>query len=97
MLNVQSSTIDGNGSDPDDFDGIRVDERGLGGIRATFRNSSVVDNGGDGIELDERDGGSVITELRNSSFIRNGSANADDLRMVLISTKVGRAISSRPL
>jgi hypothetical protein len=78
-LNVQGSVITGNGSDPDDFDGIRVDERGAGGIVATFHNTIVADNGGDGTELDERDGGDVTFVIQHSSFNHNGIANADDL------------------
>lgn len=78
-LDVQGSAILSNGSDPDDFDGIRVDERGSGDIVATFRDSIAANNGGDGVELDERDDGSVLADIRNSAFNRNGYANAGDL------------------
>jgi len=78
-LDVQGSAIIGNGSDPDDFDGVRVDERGAGGIVAVFHDSVAADNGGDGIELDERNDGSVVAVIRNSGFNHNGNANAGDL------------------
>jgi hypothetical protein len=78
-LAVQDSIISGNGTDPNDFDGIRVDERGAGGITATFRNSTVADNGNDGVELDERDAGDVVADIRHSDFLRNGFANVADL------------------
>jgi hypothetical protein len=78
-LNVQGSVFTGNGSDPDDFDGIRVDERDAGGIAATFHNTTVTDSGGDGVELDERDDGDVAFVARHSSFDHNGNANAADL------------------
>ncbi len=78
-LDILGSVIAGNGSNPDDFDGIRVDERGAGDIVATFSNATVTENGGDGIELDERNDGSVRADVRNSAFTLNGSANAGDL------------------
>jgi hypothetical protein len=78
-LDVRGSIIAGNGSDPNDFDGIRVDERGPGGITASFGTSTATANGGDGVELDERDAGSVRAAIWASAFTRNGSANAADL------------------
>jgi len=56
-----------------DADGLRVDDRGAGGITALIRRSSFTGVGADGVELDEGNEGSVdVLSLRNV-FSNNGS------------------------
>jgi len=55
-----------------DADGLRVDDRGAGGITALIRRSSFTGVGADGVELDEGNEGSVdVLSLRND-FSNNG-------------------------
>ncbi|SFG42278.1 hypothetical protein SAMN04488020_102188 [Palleronia marisminoris] len=55
-----------------DRDGLRIDERGDGGIRATIRRSSFTGIGADGVELDEGGAGDVIVTATDSTFSKNG-------------------------
>ncbi len=74
VLDLNRTTISSNGfRGPDDFDGIRVNERGAGSITATFVNSDVIENAADGIELDEDETGGVTLKVRGGEFLSNGS------------------------
>lgn len=55
-----------------DADGVRVDERGNGGVTFMAVDSVFEGVGADGIELDEGQDGSVIATIINSAFQRNG-------------------------
>jgi hypothetical protein len=65
-------TVIDNGFGTQDGDGVRGDERGMGSIYATIKNSTMNRNGADGLELDEGDDGNVWLSVRNSEFNRNG-------------------------
>lgn len=56
-----------------DFDGMRINEGGLGDIAMDFRNVDFRGNAGDGIEFDETDAGAVLGAVTNGSFDDNGS------------------------
>lgn len=71
-LYIRDSLFAGNGVGALDFDGIRVDERGEGGIRATFLNSRIAANGGDGVELDEAGDGGVRLYMQRTQLVENG-------------------------
>lgn len=55
-----------------DADGLRVDERGPGGITLTGMYVDVTRVGADGIELDEGQAGDVIVDLIHANFTENG-------------------------
>jgi len=55
-----------------DFDGMRVNEGGNGGLTFDLANVDFSHNAGDGIELDETDGGNAQGTVVRSSFNRNG-------------------------
>ncbi len=74
------SRVEDAGLDPDDYDGIRVNEHGSGGIKANINLSQIQDNGGDGVELDEQDDGDVVVTVNASGLNNNGFANDDARR-----------------
>ena len=78
-LILNRCTFTNNGIGDLDFDGVRVDEGGLGDISATIKNSTINGNGGDGLELDERGAGSVYVTVNRSTFDDNGFFNEADL------------------
>lgn len=78
-LSVSNSQIENNGVGDLDFDGVRVDEGGIGDIWARITSSSIDGNGGDGLELDERGDGDVDLRVVGSSFNDNGFYNVADL------------------
>ena len=55
-----------------DGDGLRVDERGEGGIIFVAHNSSFTKVGADGVELDEAGNGDVTATVVGSKFLDNG-------------------------
>ncbi|MFB4203503.1 hypothetical protein ACEZHJ_06855 [Arhodomonas sp. KWT2] len=55
-----------------DADGVRVDDRGPGGIYLFVDDSSFTNIGADGLELDEGDSGDVYAEVNASEFRDNG-------------------------
>lgn len=66
---------------PADFDGVRVDDGGLGGIQGAVWHSKFEENLADGIELDERGAGGVHLTAVGSRIAANGetgTADADD-------------------
>ena len=56
-----------------DGDGVRLNERDLGGIIFEATHSSFNNNGADGIELDEADEGDVMIAVRNVELDQNGA------------------------
>jgi 2',3'-cyclic-nucleotide 2'-phosphodiesterase (5'-nucleotidase family) len=62
-----------------DYDGVRVDEGGIGDLYADIQRSTINTNGGDGLELDERGDGRVVLDVRDSTFSFNGFFNEEDL------------------
>jgi hypothetical protein len=77
-LKINQSTFFGNGTGATDFDGIRVDERGEGGINVFISSSNIDANGGDGIELDEAGNGDVKVTIHNVTLNENGFYNSED-------------------
>lgn len=61
-----------------DQDGIRINEGGVGSLRAVIRATRVEGNGGDGVELDERGDGDVSVSVFGSAFNGNGGFDAAD-------------------
>jgi hypothetical protein len=59
---------------PRDFDGIRVDDGGAGGVTASITRTVVTGNLADGVEYDERDAGDVKSYAASSTFSRNGES-----------------------
>lgn len=78
-LNISHSSFTGNGVGAIDFDGVRIDERGPGGIRVVITDTHIDRNGGDGIELDEAGPGDIVANVRRSTMNENGFFNAQDL------------------
>lgn len=78
-LNISQSSFIGNGRGAIDFDGIRVDERGSGGIHAVIIDTHIDGNGGDGLELDEAGAGDVRIIMRHVTLNDNGFFNKGDL------------------
>lgn len=64
---------------PADFDGIRVDEGGPGGIHGRIERSRIEGNRADGVEYDERGPGDVRSRVADSSIERNGETGTADL------------------
>ncbi|MEJ2330566.1 MAG: hypothetical protein P8Z33_12020 [Gammaproteobacteria bacterium] len=65
-------TVDDAGNGKFDADGLRVDERGDGGINATISSSSFTGIGADGVELDEGNDGDVNAFVEWTDFSSNG-------------------------
>lgn len=78
-LNIIHSSFIGNGTGAIDFDGVRVDERGEGDIRANIILTHIDGNGGDGIELDESGEGDVDARMSHVTLNGNGFYNEEDL------------------
>lgn len=80
LLKLNSVEVTGNGFvGLSDFDGVRVNEGGLGDLTVTIQDSLVADNGGDGVELDEKGEGLVKATVKNSDFNDNGPQDPEDL------------------
>jgi hypothetical protein len=79
VLVIASSTVLGNGfrAGFSDFDGVRIDEGGGGGLEATIHDSRFADNAGDGLELDERGDGNATADVWHSVFDANGEQPQD--------------------
>jgi len=78
-LDVTKSSFVGNGVGAIDYDGVRVDERGEGGIEATFFATHIDENGADGIELDEAGEGDIDVLMVGATMNANGFQNPEDL------------------
>lgn len=61
---------------PQDFDGLRVDQGGVGDLIADLDRSTFDGNLADGVELDEKGDGSVDATVDRSSFNDNGDTVA---------------------
>jgi hypothetical protein len=61
---------------PQDFDGLRVDQGGIGDLIADLDRSTFDGNLADGVELDEKGDGSVDATVDRSSFNGNGDTVA---------------------
>jgi hypothetical protein len=72
-VTVTRTRFEGNGFGALDRDGLRVNEGGLGELRALITLTQVEANGGDGIELDERAVGDVRFTVSQTRFTRNGN------------------------
>ncbi len=77
-LEVLHSIFTNNGIAESDFDGVRVQEGGLGSIRAKIIGSQFDANGGDGLELDERGDGDIAADIVDSTFDNNGFQDPTD-------------------
>ena len=72
VTDLTDVTVEAAGTGAFDRDGLRLDERGAGDIRATIRRSSFTGIGADGVELDEGGTGSVTVTARDTTFSDNG-------------------------
>lgn len=70
---LRSVTVLDAGNGRFDADGIRIDERGEGGIIFDAFGSAFVAVGADGVELDEGNDGDVYVSVRNVTFAGNGA------------------------
>lgn len=79
-LELQDTRVLANGFRPgfEDFDGVRVDEGGDGGIELVAQRVTASDNAADGLELDERGPGHVLAHVRRSGFDGNGAQPQTD-------------------
>ncbi len=77
-LTLSKTAILRNGTTALDKDGVRVDERGEGGITARIQGSNLDANGAEGVELDEAGAGDVRLDVVGSSFNDNGYFSAED-------------------
>lgn len=101
-LHLVGTSVLRNGTTALDKDGVRVDERGDGGIRAAITGSHLGGNGAEGVELDEGGGGGVDLLVTHSTFNDNGffseedaedgidvdEADAGDVRVVILGAQV---------
>ncbi len=78
-LDVARSQFIGNGVGAIDYDGVRVDERGEGGIEASFFATKIDENGADGMELDEAGEGDINVLIVGATMNGNGFQNPEDL------------------
>ena len=76
-LIVGASKFIDNGYGGDGFDGIFVDEKGIGEIVAKVTGSRFLRNASDGLSLDEEDDGDVTLTVTRGYFLENGSNPAD--------------------
>jgi len=70
---LQNVTVDDAGNGKFDADGLRVDDRGAGGIDFVALASTFINVGADGVELDEGNDGHVRALTIGSTFSDNGS------------------------
>ena len=78
---LSAVTSSNNGFTALDQDGMRINEGGIGTLKARESCTQVEGNGGDGVELDERDvGGRRVQRLWEPPCIGNGSFTAGRLR-----------------
>lgn len=71
-VSLRNVTINDVGNGTFDGDGLRVDERGAGGINAMITGSTVSMAGADGIELDEGGAGDNVAMVIDTQLIENG-------------------------
>lgn len=75
---IRGGRFEGNGFTAIDQDGIRINEGGVGDLRADISHTRVLANGGDGIELDERAAGDASFDVRHTAVNGNGPFTAAD-------------------
>ncbi len=78
-VTLRNVTVDDAGNGKFDADGLRVDERGAGGVTAMISGSSFVNVGADGVELDEAGAGDIIATIVESQMDDNGAYCAPGL------------------
>jgi hypothetical protein len=61
---------------PPDYDGIRVDDGGYGGVTAFVSETTANGNLADGIEYDEKDDGDVLSWAYDLTVVENGETEA---------------------
>ncbi|WP_418593774.1 hypothetical protein [Ponticoccus sp. (in: a-proteobacteria)] len=72
LLRLNGAEVLGAGRGALGADGLRVEERGDGGITLLLNNVRFAENGGNGIALDEGQGGDVVLRSSGSAFETNG-------------------------
>ncbi|MEN9059917.1 hypothetical protein [Ponticoccus litoralis] len=72
LLRMNGAEVLGAGRGALGADGLRVEERGDGGITLLLNNVRFAENGGNGIALDEGQGGDVVLRSSGSAFETNG-------------------------
>ncbi len=87
LLRMANVHVLGAGTGKSDQDGVRVDERGEGGITFLSSGSTYEASGADGVELDEGGSGDVILDIVNSDFPHNGPLDPQDLDEESTSTR----------
>jgi hypothetical protein len=78
-VTLHNVSVDDAGNGKFDADGLRVDDRGEGGISFVAKNSSFTNVGADGVELDEGDDGDVLATISRTRFNHNGGYCDPDL------------------
>jgi hypothetical protein len=71
-VRITASTFEDNGNAALDYDGLRLNEGGMGGIEVTVLGSRFEGNGADGVEFDERGPGSVAFTVQQTVITGNG-------------------------
>jgi hypothetical protein len=71
-VQLEDVKIEDVGNGTFDGDGIRIDERGAGGIRFMSFDSKFSEVGADGVELDEGQAGDVVATVVENSYADNG-------------------------
>ena len=79
LLRTVNVNVVGAGTGESDQDGVRVDERGEGGITFVSSGSTFEANGADGVELDEGGSGDIVLDVVDSDFLENGPLDPEDL------------------
>lgn len=79
MVKFNRVSINDVGNGKFDADGLRVDDRGEGGITFYAHKSSFTHVGADGVELDEGNEGDVYAKVSYSNFSHNGGYCDPDL------------------
>jgi hypothetical protein len=77
-VRVRNAQIRDNGFGGLDYDGIRINEGGIGSLDAIVAQSVVEGNGADGIELDERGTGDAVFSLEHTRLLANGFFTSED-------------------
>lgn len=75
---IAASRFERNGFTALDQDGLRINEGGLGNLRAVVTASRVEGSGGDGVEFDERAAGDVQCSVIGTALDRNGGFDESD-------------------
>ena len=71
-VDLSGVVVRGVGQGRFDADGLRVDERGAGGIYMNAEDVLFTGVGADGVELDEGQTGDIVVTVKNAEFLVNG-------------------------